>query len=370
MTTRLRIAHIVPRLAIGGMVTQLSQQLKFLGPDFRQQVFSIFSAADEISEKWIGSDIIRLGRNPDERSKIELISKQIYHSLSMFKPDVICSYHVFTDIYIKSFLESNDAIAIRHVLGFSQVSMFDKFQDGTVIMDWSPEVLKIERSVDDHFAINIAVSYDIASQLRRSEFTKKPIKVIYPGVINDEKNRYPTQREGEMHVAFLNRLEPIKQPMEFLKIARRIADSCAHAKFHVLEKGSLLDDFKSEAEVYRLTRTIEYVSVQSNVWRSVHSVNALLFTSAHEGVPLLAIEAMSRGIPVVGYRVGGLPELVSSGHNGFLVDPGDIDGMARAVLEVSRCRQFSVRSAEAAKKRFSLSDYLSQLRELYSVRKT
>jgi glycosyltransferase involved in cell wall biosynthesis len=50
-----------------------------------------------------------------------------------------------------------------------------------------------------------------------------------------------------------------------------------------------------------------------------------------DGMPLVIAEAMASGLPVVSTGVGAIPELVESGRNGFIVEPGDVASLARAL---------------------------------------
>jgi glycosyltransferase involved in cell wall biosynthesis len=59
--------------------------------------------------------------------------------------------------------------------------------------------------------------------------------------------------------------------------------------------------------------------------------DALLITSDHEGIPMVALEALAQGIPVFGFAVGGLPEIAASGVPMKLVDLGDTDALARTI---------------------------------------
>jgi glycosyltransferase involved in cell wall biosynthesis len=61
----------------------------------------------------------------------------------------------------------------------------------------------------------------------------------------------------------------------------------------------------------------------------------LVLPSPSEGMPNAVLEAMSAGLPVIAYRVGGIPELVEHGQTGMLVTPGDTPGLARAIENVA-----------------------------------
>lgn len=58
--------------------------------------------------------------------------------------------------------------------------------------------------------------------------------------------------------------------------------------------------------------------------------------SATEGMPLVVIESLATGTPVVGSAVGAIPDLVVPGASGYLVEPGDVEGLAEALLEAER----------------------------------
>ena len=63
------------------------------------------------------------------------------------------------------------------------------------------------------------------------------------------------------------------------------------------------------------------------------AADLLVHPSLREGSPNAVREALACGLPVVGSRVGGVPDLVASSDLGVLVEPGDVDGLARAVHE-------------------------------------
>ena len=61
------------------------------------------------------------------------------------------------------------------------------------------------------------------------------------------------------------------------------------------------------------------------------SADVFVLPSLYEGMPLTALEAMASGLPIVAYRVGGLPDIVFDGYNGYLVKPGNVKGLIEKI---------------------------------------
>ena len=68
----------------------------------------------------------------------------------------------------------------------------------------------------------------------------------------------------------------------------------------------------------------------------MNSCDALCLPSLNEGLPNVALEALACGLPVVASRVGGVPEIVHEGANGFLVPPADPTALAQALQQALR----------------------------------
>jgi glycosyltransferase involved in cell wall biosynthesis len=75
---------------------------------------------------------------------------------------------------------------------------------------------------------------------------------------------------------------------------------------------------------------------------------ALVLPSRSEGMGRVVVEALCRGRPVVGSRVGGIVELVRDGENGLLVEPGDTSALVDALVRVLSDRALASRLAAAA----------------------
>jgi glycosyltransferase involved in cell wall biosynthesis len=95
----------------------------------------------------------------------------------------------------------------------------------------------------------------------------------------------------------------------------------------------------------------------------------MLVPSEMESFGLAALEAMACGVPAVASRVGGLPEVVTDGVDGYLVPVGDTNAVAEAALRLLEDSALHARVAAAARRtaetRFTTTKIIPQYEELY-----
>ena len=106
----------------------------------------------------------------------------------------------------------------------------------------------------------------------------------------------------------------------------------------------------------------------------LRNMHALLLTSDHEGLPMIVLEAMALGVPVISHAVGAIPEVLGGGTRGTLVESQEPARYARAVIalrdapEVARAQ--AARAAQEVASRYSaehsVREYVSIYRELQS----
>lgn len=94
-----------------------------------------------------------------------------------------------------------------------------------------------------------------------------------------------------------------------------------------------------------------------------------LFPSYYEGMPMAVLEAMAYGMAIVTTRVGGIPHLLEDGGSGYLCEPGDIEGLSKRLLELSKDgdkrRKMGERARQKAIADYSMESHIKKLMDLY-----
>lgn len=91
---------------------------------------------------------------------------------------------------------------------------------------------------------------------------------------------------------------------------------------------------------------------EANKNRLLRSADAFVLPSKNENLPMAVIEAMSASLPIVSTRVGGIPEMLVDGRDGLLVEPGQVDSLYQALLQIRNDPEAARRMAENALRRY------------------
>jgi len=149
------------------------------------------------------------------------------------------------------------------------------------------------------------------------------------------------------------------------RIVKRVTDTIRvleKVKKEVPAKLVLVGDGPDRSECERLARELDihkdvvFLGKQDGLTEILNAADIFLMPSQSESFGLSALEAMSCGVPVVSSSVGGLPELNIHNETGYIAEIGDIDRMAKYVIELltneKRYKSFSKNSRDRAVKNF------------------
>jgi glycosyltransferase involved in cell wall biosynthesis len=129
-------------------------------------------------------------------------------------------------------------------------------------------------------------------------------------------------------IGWVGRMTAVKAAAAALEIVHALRQNGLEAVLCMVGDGPDRDRLEELAHELNITRFCFFVGYQSDVAGFYNLFDAFLLPSVNEGTPVSAIEALAAARPVVATRVGGVPDVVRDGIDGFLVAPGDIEGAA------------------------------------------
>jgi glycosyltransferase involved in cell wall biosynthesis len=104
--------------------------------------------------------------------------------------------------------------------------------------------------------------------------------------------------------------------------------------------------------------------------RLLEESDVFVLPSHHEGLPMAMLEAMSWGLPVISTPVGGIPEVIIEGQNGFLIQPGNVDELTQAmhqlVSDTEMCQAMG-QNARQTVEPLDIRAYCKELIALYQL---
>lgn len=136
-------------------------------------------------------------------------------------------------------------------------------------------------------------------------------------------------------VGWIGRMTAIKRVPDILLAFKGLLELGIDARLCLVGDGPDRERVEGRAHELGISRSTLFIGYQRDVAPYYSFFDALLLPSANEGTPVVAIEALASSRPVVATRVGGVPDVVSDGVDGYLVEAGDVGAMSRRLAELA-----------------------------------
>lgn len=231
------------------------------------------------------------------------------------------------------------------------------------------------REIDFHIVAN----EEVRDALLQEGESPERIRVIHHGI--DMKRFSPQEvpylsggpprlqlAPGERLVLYSGRFSEEKGVMRFVEIARRMRRD-SHVRFAMTGDGPQRLEVEAFLSQHGLTERVELLGIVDDARPYLRRADVVVIPSDVEGLPLVCLEALALGTPVVASKVGALPEVIQSGRTGFLVPPSDVEGFVRDIrgaLSLDSRRSRLARSCrESVEERFSIETARQKYYEVF-----
>lgn len=212
----------------------------------------------------------------------------------------------------------------------------------------------------------------ISEDLRRHTLevfnVAKPIETIHNFVNSGLYRPAPERTAGPPRMIHLSNFRPVKRVTDCIRV---LAEVRKHVDAELWMVGDGPDRGAAErlAHDLGLVSSVRFLGKRNDVPALLREADVLLMPSEMESFGLAALEGMSSGVVPISTSVGGVPELITHGVDGFLASVGDIEGMAgyaAALLQdPHRCKKIGAAARQTAVERFSTDLIIPKYEALY-----
>ena len=162
--------------------------------------------------------------------------------------------------------------------------------------------------------------------------------IVVPNGINLNEN---AEREAEggdpgKKILFVGRLHPVKGTQYFLGAMKIVHQELPEAKLVLVGDGEEREHLETLTDNLGIRECVEFAGrvPHERVQDYMNQAEVFVLPSLSEGFPVTILEAMACGLPVVATRVGGLPDVIEDGVNGYLVKAKEPSEIAEALLKL------------------------------------
>ena len=165
----------------------------------------------------------------------------------------------------------------------------------------------------------------------------------------------------------IGRLVPAKGHAILIDAFAAIADRLPSAELVIFGYGQLDAELAAQIERSGLRDRVRLAGRTADPAAALQSLDVFVLSSVTEGLPLVILEAMAAGLPVVSTDIGGIPEIVSS-ESAWLCPPNDPAALASALLAAAACGDLAARgerAREIARARYGVEAMAASYEQLY-----
>lgn len=203
------------------------------------------------------------------------------------------------------------------------------------------------------------------------------VRVVYPSVPTDQWPEGSTLRSelklasNDVVIACVAVMRAQKGHMTLLKAVEPIIKATPNVQLVLAGSGAMFDQLKNFVLEHGLDKNVHFLGMRADVPNILNGSDIFALATEIEAAGAVYVEAQLAGLPVVGTRVGGVPETMIESKTGFLVPPNDPDALGVAInrlvenLSLRRSMGEAGRSFVMQGDRFSLQAMVSSTEQAY-----
>lgn len=172
-------------------------------------------------------------------------------------------------------------------------------------------------------------------------------------------------------IGTVGRLVPIKGHFYLIDAMRYLLKEIPGVTLLIIGEGPLKHKLESQVDKMGLTQAIKFLNFQENIQNILSILDLFVLPSLNEGMGRVIVEAQISGLPIVATQVGGIPDLVIDGVNGFLISPKNPELLAQAMIKILKNNELAKKMGELGKRgalqKFGAKQMIGKIEFLYDM---
>jgi Glycosyltransferase len=320
-----KIVHIIQSLEKGGAQMLLCDLAVRCAFQYEVIVISQYNQIDEKLEEILKSANVRIivcHKKPgfDVKAVCEL-----WRILNNIKPDVVHTHlqSAFYTIPWYLFHQNHKRVHTIHSMPKMEV----------------PKAHRIALGFAYHFlhVIPVAISDTVFSEIKKMYHLKiEKIALIYNGVDVRKFSLGRKEKDGFFDIINVASFFPWKNQSLLVHALKKIHEENQNFRVTFVGDGPEKNNVIALCKSLELEQAVTFYGLTDNVAECLKKSDVFVLCSTFEGLPLSILEAYASGLPVVSTDVGGVPDILTNGKNGFLVESNHTDQLAQALTKLYR----------------------------------
>ncbi len=373
MQSKIRVVHIISQFTCGGMEVVIVNMINSLPTDkYEHHVISLKKYSDDMDDRLlvkVGIHTVnkKEGKDPGFYLRLRELLRSIH-------PDVVNTYNIGTIDCVLSSLFVGSPVRYHSEHG--------RDVSDPQGINWKYNFLR--KFLSHFFRRYIVVSRELKGWLdSQVKIPQRKIECIYNGV--DTNLFCPRDADGKARIkrdifsvdSFLigniGRLDPVKNHDYLLRVFRKYIDlhPDLDVKLVLIGDGPEKNNIIRLVKNYNLGKHVILPGAMKNIEKILPAFDIYVQSSIAEGLPMVILESMSAGVPVISTDVGGISEIIDHEKDGYLVESNNDEALLYWLNTLQESVSTRNKSSLNARKKiqniFSLDKMVKEYDRLYSL---
>lgn len=268
--------------------------------------------------------------------KDKIDNREYVNFINSYKPAIIHSHLIYADIMSLSYIIPNTAF-ISHIHNkypvFKKLNFLKIFNKKIITNYYERNWL-----INNHFIANtsfIACSKGVYEFLiKNTLFSKNKIHLVKNGTTID--SFYPQRNKSSEKIRLLSiaTLNDVKNHSFMLIVVNELKKYLPNIELNILGDGANREKLLKEIKLLNLEETVFLLGTVDNIQEYLSQSHLFVHTSSFEGLPIVFIEALASGLPIITTPCVEDGEIVKNGYNGFIIPFRDTKGFVEKTIEL------------------------------------